>query len=320
MESQGPHRQGVPPTKSSAPKIDTSWHGHTLTCSASGKASLISHEKATLADLVNAYCTVLQLNMAHTQRLASVGFLFLVLRVAISVTTLFNGGQDIVFEDAPAECLAAFDQQLECDDMVQLLSYDLDSLELTDASLLALCKPACDSSLSSLHATVSSACGDYSIDFNGASITALEVVDLFAYKYNMTCMTDSSDAFCLMIEETWDVDSLNTSGQATWPSFTEKIYPDFSGGSFDGAPAEDVDGTLLDLSDDPISWPDWASQLDLLDSGENYFMEPLPTDWRGHGHDSPLEYDEYPLQIQCSERFLGQYRHGIESKWGEVYE
>lgn len=49
-------------------------------------------------------------------------------------------------------------------------------------------------------------------------------------------------------------------------------------------------------------------------------MEPIALGWQGHGHDEPLEYDEYPLELQCSECFLAQYKHGIESQWGEVYE
>ncbi|RMY56732.1 hypothetical protein D0865_03497 [Hortaea werneckii] len=235
-------------------------------------------------------------------------------------TTLFNGAQHLVFDDAPAGCLAAFGQPLVCDDEIQLLGYDFDSFELTETFLDALCSKDCARSLLSLKDAVSSACGKYDTPFNGAYISAVEVVDLFAYKYNMSCLANTRGEFCLIVEQQWDVDSLDLNGHATWPAYTEQIYPDFSEGDYDRSPAEDVDGILLDLFDDPIMWSEWNSHLQLDESGEDYFLEPILPDWRGHGHDLPLEYNEYPLEIQCSECFLAQYRHGIESKWGEVYD
>lgn len=245
----------------------------------------------------------------------------LILRTAHADTTLFNGAQDTVFEDASSECLAAFDTRMACNDKVQLLGgFDMDSLAFTEADLSDLCNTNCKGSLEVLRDAVSSACGDYDIDFNGAFISATEVVDLFAYKFDMTCLADSSRNFCAMVEESWDVDALVASGQATWPTFTQKEYPDFTEGKTDGAPARDIDGTLIDNSDDPIIWPAWEYHVDLEDSGEDYFQEPIPPDWRGHGYDDPLEYDEYPLEIQCSECFLARYKRGIESQWGEVYE
>ncbi|RMZ02151.1 hypothetical protein D0860_07327 [Hortaea werneckii] len=244
----------------------------------------------------------------------------LVSQLADASTTLFNGAQRFLFDDAPAECLAAFSQPLVCDDEVQLLGYDFDSLELTETMLDALCTEKCARSLLSLKDTISSACGEHDTPFNGAYISAVEVVDLFAYEYNTSCLVDTRGEFCLTAEQQWDVDSLDRNGHATWPAHTDKIYPDFSEGDYNGLPAEDVDGTLVDLSDDPIVWPEWISQLQLEKSGEDYFLEPISPNWRGHGHDVPLEYDEYPLEIQCSECFLAQYRYGIESKWGEVYE
>lgn len=206
-----------------------------------------------------------------------------------------------------------------CRDEVQLLGYDFDSLELTETLLDALCSKDCARSLQSLKDAVSSACGEYDTPFNGAYISAVEVVDLFAYKYNMSCLDNSRGEFCLIVEQQWDVDSLDRNGHATWPAYTEKIYPDFSEGDYEGSPAEDVDGTLIDLSDDPIMWPEWLSQQQVEESGEDYFLEPISLDWQGHGHDLPFEYDENLLEIQCSGCFLAQYRYRIESKWGEVY-
>lgn len=138
-------------------------------------------------------------------------------------TLLFNGAQSAIFTDATTSCLAAFDTSLDCDPLVQLLSYDMDRLELTEDSLTALCTSSCLSSLVQLESAVASGCGSYEIDFNGAYLSAVQVVDLFAYKYNMSCLADSSGAFCLVVEESWDVAALNNSGEATWPTFTNKV-------------------------------------------------------------------------------------------------
>lgn len=99
----------------------------------------------------------------------------------------------------------------------------MDRLQLTQDSLEALCTSSCASSLADMDSAVASGCGSYEIDFNGALLSAVQVVDLFVYKYNMSCLADSSGAFCLMVEESWDVGTLNASGEATWPSFTNKV-------------------------------------------------------------------------------------------------
>jgi hypothetical protein len=242
------------------------------------------------------------------------------LRTVSADTTLFNGAQSVVFEDASAACLAAFDNPLACDDRVQVLGgYDLDTLEFDEAALSSLCSNDCRNSLSALERAVSSSCNDFEIDFNGGYLSATEIVDLFIYKYDMSCLADSSGSFCAIVEESWDIDSLNASGLATWPTNTDKIYPDFSEGSY-GDPVQDIDGTYIDQSDEPIEWPAWAAELQLEDSGADYFMEPISPDWQAHGYDGALEYDEYPLEIQCSECFLARYKLGIGSLWGEVYE
>jgi hypothetical protein len=264
------------------------------------------------------FCMTVVQMMPYNSLLCMGGLLFRI--IPVDATTLFNGAQSIVFEDASPACLAAFDNSLACDDRVQLLGgYDLDTLEFDQAALSSLCTSDCRDSLLALESVVSSACNDYDIDFNGGYISATEVVDLFAYKYNMSCLADSSGNFCTIVEAAWDVDLLNASGRATWPTHTDKLYPDFSEGS-DGEPRQDVDGTYIDQSDDIIQWPDWAAELELGNSGTDYFLEPISPDWKGHGHDGPLEYDEYPLEIQCSECFLARYKLGIESLWGEVYE
>jgi len=132
--------------------------------------------------------------------LVGAGALFLELVTAD--TKLFKGLQKTLFDDAPSECLATFDKQLACDDRVQLVAYDIDSLELETSDLTDLCTPSCENSLQALDSAVSSACGDYDISFNGAYISAAGVVDSSVYKYQMICLVDSSGDFCLDVEST----------------------------------------------------------------------------------------------------------------------
>ncbi|KUI60197.1 hypothetical protein VP1G_07396 [Cytospora mali] len=200
--------------------------------------------------------------------------------LGLGSTLLFNGAQSAIFTDATTSCLTAFNTSLDCDPLVQLLSYDMDRLELTEDSLTALCTSSCSSSLVQLESAVSSGCGSYEVDFNGAYLSAVQVVDLFTYKYNMSCLADSSD---------------------------------------NGTPTEDIDGNLVDNSDPSPSFSDYGLNLSVM-LGQDYYQDGISMDYQGHGWPTALDYDEYPLEIQCSECFLAQYKLGIESQWGEVYD
>ena len=136
------------------------------------------------------------------------------LGIAAADTKLLNGAQEAIFEDITTQCSTAFNTSLACDVSVQTLSYDFDRLNFTTDDLSALCTSSCLSSLLTLESAVSSACGTYEVDFNGATISAVQVVDLFIYKYNMSCLADSTGSFCLLVEETWNVGSLNSSTHA----------------------------------------------------------------------------------------------------------
>ncbi|KUI66076.1 hypothetical protein VM1G_02487 [Cytospora mali] len=239
--------------------------------------------------------------------------------LGLGSTLLFNGAQSAIFTDATTSCLTAFNTSLDCDPLVQLLSYDMDRLELTEDLLTALCTSSCSSSLVQLESAVSSSCGSYELDFNGAYLSAVQVVDLFTYKYNMSCLADSSGAFCLMVEESWDIAALNNSGNATWPMYTNKTYPNFDDDPDNGTPTEDIDGNLVDNSNPSPSFSDYGLNLSVM-LGQDYYQDGISMDYQGHGWPTALDYDEYPLEIQCSECFLAQYKLGIESQWGEVYD
>lgn len=148
-------------------------------------------------------------------------------------------------------------------------------------------------------------------------MTAADVLSFYRYKYGLFCLENTEGHLCLMVEETWDISALDKAGKATWPTYTVKAHPDWLDND-DGSPLVDEDGMLMES---------WTDQLEFRNgwhtSGEastDYYMEGISPGWMGHGWPDMLEYDEYPLEIQCSECFLAQYRYGLESKWGEVYE
>lgn len=81
----------------------------------------------------------------------------------------------------------------------------------------------------------------------------------------------------------------------------------------------DSDGNLVDNSDPAPTFSDYGLNLSVM-LGQDFYQDGISMDYQGHGWPTALDYDEYPLEIQCSECFLAQYRLGIESQWGEVYD
>ncbi|KAH6967951.1 hypothetical protein BKA56DRAFT_597454 [Ilyonectria sp. MPI-CAGE-AT-0026] len=230
---------------------------------------------------------------------------------------LFNGAQKVLFRNAPQECLDVFDAQLDCDGLVQLVSYDQDKLKLNQTKLEALCTSPCSTSLTSLESAATAACGTSDLGFNGDYISVVEILGLYRYKYDAFCLKNVEGEFCLMVEETWNVGQLHAAGKATWPAHTNKAYPNWVDNE-DGSPTLGEDGELLDDSADRLNFQHFGQDLEW--SATDYYTEGLSLDWMGHGWNEALEYDEYPLEIQCSECFLAQYRHGIESYWGEMFD
>jgi hypothetical protein len=124
----------------------------------------------------------------------------------------------------------------------------------------------------SLEAAVSASCGNYSFDFNGRELTALQIVDLFAYKFNISCLEDlATKAFCLVLEESWNITALNDSGEATWPLYTNKTYPNWIEND-DGFPLVDENDTIIASPFDPPPDFQWLNFTDLEWAGKYYFI------------------------------------------------
>ncbi|KAF8862087.1 hypothetical protein BDZ45DRAFT_799471 [Acephala macrosclerotiorum] len=124
--------------------------------------------------------------------------------------------------------------------------------------------------------------------------------------------TDTSD-FCLDVEQTcvtyldlrcfladsvgsWNIIEMVLNEVATWPSNTYNLF-DFEWSDATGAAG--------------------STQLAALD----YYIERGDSiDDDNYGWALPLEFDEYPLEIQCSFCFLQTFKYGLENKWGDIWE
>lgn len=216
---------------------------------------------------------------------------------------ILSGAQEAVFVNASSSCLEAFNTSLNCDASVQYLSYDLSYLNWQAENLTSLCTEQCRSSLQSLESAVSTACGDWTFEFNGGQMAASQIADLYIWKYDMSCLADPNNGnFCYLEEQTWNVTALNVSGQATWPTHTNVTYPDY------------------DPSVGDFQYLQTLEEYGL--KGKDYFVDvdAEPSDNGNYGWPEYLGYSEFPLEIQCSFCFLESIKLGINSQWGEVYD
>jgi hypothetical protein len=249
-------------------------------------------------------------------------YFIVTLTLAVNTVTdvyLLNGAQEVVLEDATTSCLEAFNTSLACASSVQLLSYGLDYLSWSESNLTELCTSPCYLSLLKLESAVSTGCGTYSFDFNGGDLTAVQIVDLFTFKYNISCLADAStNDFCLVVEESWNITALNETG-ATWPLYTNKTYPNWQYND-NGSPLLDEDRNNVVNPFNPVPSFQWPNLTGPSWSGKDFYVTVDDAEFSSWGTSEMFEWDEYPLEIQCSSCFLSLFRLGIESQWGEVYE
>ena len=102
----------------------------------------------------------------------------------------------------------------------------------------------------------------------------------------------------------WHIGDMVTAGQATWPENPPRCYIDFSLESFDFL--TDENGTCYDPFDDNEGSADYDNYYPLDQMAAlDYFMDRgEPVSDGNYGWAEPLEYDEYPLEIQCSSCML----------------
>lgn len=101
-----------------------------------------------------------------------------------------------------------------------------------------------------------------------------------------------------------------------------RLTCDFKKTSYDdpeyGTPSVDSDRNLVEKSDPAPTFSFYDLNASVM-IGLDLHQDGIPMQWQGHGWRTALDYHEFPLEIQCSESFVAQYRLGIDSRWGDVY-
>ncbi|KAF8854828.1 hypothetical protein BDZ45DRAFT_747162 [Acephala macrosclerotiorum] len=101
------------------------------------------------------------------------------------------------------------------------------------------------------------------------------------------------------VEDSWDIEALVAAGTVTWPAYTYKTYPNFQNPNWEPDEYQYFDDSYRN------SRSDFHTGLPLTPN--DYFSE-------------TLDYDEHPLEIQCSSCMLERIKYGISSQFGEIYD
>lgn len=100
----------------------------------------------------------------------------------------------------------------------------------------------------------------------------------------------------------WNITELVLEDEATWPDNTYKCYFDAQSSSWDYV--QDRNGTCLDPFDFSFGNASTSSGNTAKAALDYYVERSEPIDDDNYGWFLPLEFDEYPLEIQCSSCFL----------------
>ncbi|PQE11550.1 Chitin- type 1 protein [Rutstroemia sp. NJR-2017a WRK4] len=226
----------------------------------------------------------------------------------IQGASLYNGLHKVVLSaDISDACDIALNTELNCESLIQLTPYSIQRTNWTTSSLESLCTTACQTGLTALHSVSQSACADDTFYIDGNSMSLHELVDLIDYKWSLICLKDAStQEYCLNVEDSWNITTMVANGAATWPTNTQKCYLDSSQGFWQHM--TDENGACIE--------PDWEELNSVFDtsgreemSAIDYYVDAAdPIDDDNYGWVDALDFDEYPLEIQCSSCFLGADR------------
>ncbi|PQE12847.1 Peptidoglycan-binding Lysin subgroup protein [Rutstroemia sp. NJR-2017a BBW] len=217
---------------------------------------------------------------------------------------LYNGLHKVVLSaDISDACDIALNTELNCESLIQLTPYSIQSTNWTTSSLESLCTTACKTGLTALHSVSQSACADDTFYIDGNSMSLHELVDLIDYKWSLICLKDAStQEYCMNVEDSWNITTMVANGAATWPTNTQKCYLDSSQGFWQHI--TDENGACIE--------PDWEELNSVFAtsgreemSAIDYYVDAAdPVDDDNYGWVDALDFDEYPLEIQCSSCFL----------------
>ncbi|RMZ76860.1 hypothetical protein DV738_g4695, partial [Chaetothyriales sp. CBS 135597] len=264
--------------------------------------------------------------------MGSIGLADLMLRLIVllpasaAALSLFGGAEEAVLDASSMTdaCLVAVKADINCDSqLLQRISFASHSDVLTSQELDQLCTSSCESSLSQLFASVDSECGDQFFPIDGRNMTYGDLIDYYHYKHGLVCLRDhSTGQFCADVEDSWDIQVLQDSGAATWPQHTTKVYPRTT--DPDWPDLVDENGTAIDpFEDSPYRYAQPPSSI--IPGGGDAFQDYLHiegpvVDDTNYGWAEALEFDEFPLEIQCSPCFIDKFKYGLSSRWGDAFD
>lgn len=117
-------------------------------------------------------------------------------------------------------------------------------------------------------------------------------IGTFTSKLEMTKLTYSS----------WNITTMVTNGAATWPVNPPKCYLDSS--QYVWEHLTDENGICIEPDWDELDSVFDTSGRDEMSAMDYYADAAEPIDDDNYGWVGALDFDEYPLEIQCSSCFL----------------
>ncbi|KAI8940611.1 hypothetical protein NX059_001883 [Plenodomus lindquistii] len=235
--------------------------------------------------------------------------------------TFYNGGQSqILWNGMSTACDAAWNTSISCPaNVIQWVTWPVQSVSWNTSTLDQLCASACSDSLTTLFDAVNSQCQNQQFNMGGQNMTFANLTSFVSYKYGMICMVeDETNEYCADVEESWNITTLVAQNRATWPQHTKKCYMDAE--NFHWEYLTDGEGNCTDPFENI-----WPNASEVIKPGQkaamDYYMEvPDPIDDDNYGWPYPLEYDEYPLEMQCSSCFQKMFEYGHSSIWGDPWD
>ncbi|KAA8564642.1 hypothetical protein MFRU_013g01880 [Monilinia fructicola] len=238
----------------------------------------------------------------------------------IQAASLYNGLQKTILSaDISDACDTALNTELNCESLIQLTPYSIQSTKWNTSSLDLLCTTACQAGLAALHSVSQTACSDDTFSIDDNSMSLHDLVDLIDYKWGLICLKDTStNDYCLDVENSWNITTMVTNGAATWPVNPPKCYLDSS--QYVWEHLTDENGICIEPDWDELDSVFDTSGRDEMSAMDYYADAAEPIDDDNYGWVGALDFDEYPLEIQCSSCFLQNFKAGYESPWGNTWD
>ncbi|TDZ23421.1 LysM domain-containing protein [Colletotrichum orbiculare MAFF 240422] len=228
---------------------------------------------------------------------------------------LFGGNQVQLFKtlELSRACAVALNTPLRCPTMVQSLSYPDYTLNMTTEKLDSFCGANCQTDIADVAERLALRCGGDVLNLQIGDISFAEFGEFIKHRSDLLCLKESPEGrFCQLAMTEWDISESN-GNSVTWPEHTSKCWIDEETGDCfpEDEYAEDVSGDV----------PDWMFPADDY-AAEDYFRDRSGVlegaKWHSLGSSKSLDWDEYPLEVQCNRCFWKTFAMGQENQWSHM--